>query len=250
MDENAVAPTGESTPLNTNPEAATPATPAEPQAPAEPQYFTPEEAKEIKSFLDNNGGFERVKKNLTMRQTDMQPQTQPQAPAPEVQPQTPQPQQPAPQPLAGGISTEEFMTQQYFESLSKREEYANIADQIRSGEVLKQLAEFNIPPVVNGYFNQEGVIKFLNLYAKTVPAKAPDAPITTTPTVDLVQVGETIDSMDAAMAVLAQDRQLRSMGRDGHPMAKAANEFFDAALNKQANRGRVEHKTLAELQKK
>ena len=267
MDENAAAPatTGEAAPLTPNTEATAPAT-----APAEAPIFTQEQALEIKTFLDNNGGLEKVKKNLTMRQADQaQVQAQPQ-PQPQPQPQVtiaqggpvnadgmaldvqlhPQPQQPASQPFKGGISTEEFMTQQYFESLSKREEYATVADQIRSGEVLKEMAKFNIQPMINGRINSEGIKDFMDLYAKTVPPAPAEAPVTATPTVEYVQVGETITNMNDAMQVLSQDRQLRQQGQAGHPMAEQAFNFFHQTLNAQQNRGKVTHTTLAEAKKK
>lgn len=255
MDEpNAVAPDtpGEATPSTPKSEAATPAAPIEP---SEPLPFSLEEAKAIKNFLDSNGGFDKVKKNLTVRQADMQAQAQTQTPNPLNDPtaQQPlvaaQPQQPATPKFTGGISTEEFMTQQYFETLSKREEYASISDQIQSGEVLKHMAEFNISPMIDGRINTDGVTKFLDLYAKTVPAKAAETPMTTTPTVEYVQVGETITNINDAMRVLAQDKQLRSQGQAGHPMAKQANDYFDSVLNANQNRGRVEHTTLEEAQK-
>lgn len=251
MNTDAAAPQapGAEAPSTTNPEALTPAT-TEAPAPEPEQVFTPEEAKEIKSFLDNNGGLEKIKKNLTMRQTDTQAQAQPQAQVPQPDPlndsisQTPPVQVQQPQPIPGGITQEEFMTQQYFNSLANIPEYASIKDQMVNGEVLKQMAQFDIKPVVNGMFNDQKVRAFLDMYAKTVPPKPAEAPMTTTPTVDYVQVGETITNVNEAMAVLAQDKQLRMAGMDGHPMAKAANEFFDNALNARSKAGRVQHKTL------
>lgn len=259
MSENVAAPeiSGEAAPL-TNPEATTPTAETTPATQPE-QVFTLEEAKEIKTFLDSNGGLEKVRKNLTARQADLQPQAQPQAPSPTPASQptpTPAPTvepQPQPQaaPVSGGISTEEFMVQQYFESLAKREEYSNIASQIRSGEVLKEMQKFNIQPMVNGRFNDQQVRDYLDLYAKTVPASPAAAPVTTTPTVDYIQVPDnTITSSEQAIMVLSQDRELRANGREGHPLAAAANEFFDKAMKAQNTRGRYEHTTLDEARKK
>lgn len=252
--ENVAAPTGEAAPLSTTNSETTPPSAPAPEAPA--PIFSHEEAQAIKTFLDNNGGLEGVKKTISARQAmqQSQPQAQITAPSPlnDVATQQSQvmaqPQQPA-QTFKGGISTEEFMTQQYFESLSKREEYATVADQIRSGEVLKEMAKFNIQPMIDGRINSEGIKTFMDLYAKTVPPAPAETPVTATPTVDYIQVGETITNMDQAMAVLAQDREARSKGLAGHPMAEQANKFFDEALNAQANRGKVNHKTIDELRK-
>lgn len=259
-DNNAAAPTGEAAPLSTTNEASVSAeqnASTSPEAPA--AIFSQEEAQAIKTFLDNNGGLEGVKKTISARQS-MQPQqvvgqmqNTMQTPysasdAVTQQPQPLTPQQPA-QTFTGGISAEEFMTQQYFEGLANRQEYATVADQIRSGEVLKEMAKFNIQPMINGRINSGDIKNFMDLYAKTVPPAPAETPVTTTPTVDYIQVGDTITSMDQAMAVLAQDREARAKGLEGHPMAKQANEFFDNALNTQAGRGKVTHKTFDELRK-
>lgn len=253
MDENNVAapaPAGEAAPLTTNPEPAAPATPA-PEA-----VFTPEQAQEIKAFFDNNGGFEKVKKNLTMRQSDIQPQAQVPQPSPlndNIAQQPPvtaqQPQQPAPQPIQGGMTQEEFAIQQYFTSLAGQEQYKGISNQMLSGEVLKEMAKFDIQPMVNGVFNDRKVRDFLDLYAKSQPAPEPAAPVTNTPTVEYVQTGETITNINEAMRVLAQDQQLRSQGLPGHPKAKEANEFFDGTMNSYQNKGKREHTTLDQAKK-
>lgn len=265
MQDNVAAPAsvGEAAPLDANTNTA----PAPTDASAQPELTaeqvatflgtTPETLKSYQDFVSNNGGWEKglntYKRIIAARQPVAPAQPQPVDPAATVPTNVPtQPQQPAQPAFTGGISTEEFMTQQYFESLSQREEYATVANQIRSGEVLKEMAKFNIQPMINGRINSEGIKNFMDLYAKTVPPAPAQAPVTPTPTVEYVQVsgGDNITTMNEAMAVLAQDRELRAMGREGHPLAKAANEFFDNALNAQQNRGKVTHKTLDELRKK
>lgn len=249
-DNNVAAPQGEAAPLTINPDPAAASTP-ETAAPAPEPVFTNEQALEIKAFLDNHGGLEKVKKNLSMRQADMQPQPQlqPLANSPmqgmENPTMAPLPQQkPAPQPIQGGITQEEFAIQQYFTSLAGQEQYKNIADQMRSGEVLKEMAKFDIQPMVNGIFNDQKVRDFLDLYSKSVPAVEPAAPLTNTPTVDYVEIPETITTMEEAMKVLKQDQQLRAQGKAGHPRAAEANQFFDGVLSLQQNRSRKEHKTI------
>ena len=253
MPENAAAPAGEAAPsesvANTNPnpapaapEASAPA-PA-PEAPSNP--YSVEEAMAIKRFLDSNGGLDGVKRTISARQPQPQPQPQPQAQIPQPNPLTdvPQPSQPQQPNVPGGFTQQEFAIQQYFSALADRPEYASIAGDIRNGNILNEFKKFNIQPLINGVFNDRQVNDFLSLYAKTVPAPTPEAPVTSTPTVDLVQVGETITNMNDAMNVIRQDRELKAMGREGHPMAAQANEFFDKALSARQNAGKREHKTL------
>lgn len=266
MDNNVAAPNGEAAPL-TNTEQASAPVPAETSAtpaltPAQVAEYlgtTPDMLEQYQKFTSGNGGFDKafanMKKALNTRQADLQPQAQihqpnpltdvSQAPQPMVQPQ-----QSAPQPIQGGITQEEFAIQQYFTSLAGQEQYRNIAEQMRSGEVLKEMAKFDIQPMVNGVFNDQKVRNFLDLYSKSVPAAEPAAPVTNTPTVEYVQVPETITTMAEAMKVLQQDQQMRALGQPGHPRAKEANEFFDGVLNAQQSRGKREHKTLEQPQAK
>lgn len=262
MQDNAAAPAnpGEAAPLNNVDTPAAPAAPAStPEAPAltaeqVAQFLgtTPETLKSYQDFVGNNGGWDKslnaYKKAISGRQADPAPQAQIQTPSSlndsitQQQPVTAQP--PAPKPIEGGITPEEFMTQQYFNSLASQEQYKNIAEQMRSGEVLKEMAKFDIQPMINGQFNDQKVRNFLDLYSKSVPAPTPSTPVTNTPTVEYVQVGESITNMNEAMAVLKQDQELRAQGLQGHPMAKQANEFFDGALNAHQKRGQVQHKAL------
>ena len=50
--------------------------------------------------------------------------------------------------------------------------------------------------------NDRQIRNFLNLYSKTVPTQAPSAPVTNTPTVDYVNVGEQVTSRDDAIAII------------------------------------------------
>lgn len=243
------APTETST---TQPEApAAPETPATPpEAPAitpeqVAQYLgtTPETLTQFQDYSKNNGGLDKAFSNMKKIMANRQPQPQAQAPAPGQSPLndpvTQTPPSMAEQAIAGGITPQEFLTQQYFQSLASQEKYANIADQISSGEILKEMAKFNIQPLVNGQFNGKQINDFLELYSKTVPAKPTEPAVTATPTVDYIQIpGDTITNMNQAMSVLAQDREFRAMGRAGHPLAEVANKFFDDTMNAQANRGK------------
>lgn len=257
-DVAAPAPVGEAAPLN-NVDAPATAPASTPEAPAltaeqvaEFLGTSPETLKSYQDFVSNNGGWDKslnaYKRIISNRQPAAQAQAQINQPTPlndGIAQQPPVSTQPATPPkVEGGITPEEFMTQQYFNSLASQEQYKNIAEQMRSGEVLKEMAKFDIQPMVNGQFNDAKVRNFLDLYSKSVPAPEPSAPVTATPTVEYVQVGETISNMNEAMAVLKQDQELRANGQPGHPMAKQANEFFDNVLNANQKRGRVEHKTL------
>lgn len=260
QDNNVAAPanTGEAAPLtNVETPATAPASGAEAGALTAEQVAqflgtTTDTLKSYQDFVSNNGGWDKslnaYKKAISGRQTESAPQAQIQTSSPlndsiaQQQPATAQ--QAAPKPVEGGITPEEFMTQQYFNSLATQEQYKNIADQMRSGEVLKEMAKFDIQPMINGQFNDQKVRNFLDLYSKSVPAPTPSTPVTNTPTVEYVQVGETINNMNEAMAVLKQDQELRAKGLQGHPMAKQANEFFDGVLSANQNRGKRVHKTL------
>lgn len=253
----APAPTGEAAPLN-NVEATAPTPAPAPETPAitaeqVAQFLgtSPETLKSYQDFVGNNGGWDKslsaYKKAISGRQADPAPQAQIQVPDPlndSITQQQSVTQQPTLKPIEGGITPEEFMTQQYFNNLASQEQYKNIAGQMRSGEVLREMAKFDIQPMVNGQFNDQKVRNFLDLYAKSMPAPEPATPVTSTPTVEYVQVGEQITNMNEAMAVLKQDQELRANGQPGHPMAKQANEFFDGVLNANQNRGRRDHKTL------
>lgn len=222
------APASEATPT-TNPAPA--AQPAEaPQAPS--ANIPADQIEAFNKFVDSNGGFEKAFAKL---RTDVSTP----APAPAPQPAQPvQPQQPA-QPAQerqetsipfGYISREEQDVRRWFRDLSEEPGYATISDKIRSGAVLKEMSKFGIKPMENGMFNDGGVRDFLDLYAKTVPAQAPTSPVTNTPTVDYINVGEQITSRDDAMRILEQNRKLKP-GIAPHPQTEAAKEFLKGYFN-------------------
>ena len=229
------APASEATPT-TNP------APAEaPQAPAAPTANIPaDQIEAFNKFVDSNGGFEKAFAKL---RTDVStpapaPAPQPTQPAQPAQPQMSTEQlekiinsRPAEQSVpVGFITPEEFTAQQYFASLSAEPDYAPIADQVRSGAVLKEMAKFGIRPMQNGAINDRQIRDFLNLYSKTVPTQAPTAPVTNTPTVEYVNVGEQITSRDDAMRILEQNRTLKN-GVAPHPQTEAAKEFLKGYFN-------------------
>ena len=227
------APASEATPTtNPAPETAPAAAPQATAAPAAPTADIPaDQIEAFNKFVNANGGFEKAFAKL---KTDVSTPAQ-QQPAQTTQPE--QPQQPAPQaqpmnnePPVGYITPEEFRAQQYFQSLSTEPEYANISDKVRSGAVLGEMAKFGIKPMQNGMINDRQIRDFLNLYAKTVPTQAPSTPVTNTPTVDYVNVGEQVTSRDDAIAIINQNRSLKP-GTAPHPQTEAAKEYLKKYFN-------------------
>lgn len=214
---------------NTTTEAPTINQPEQTPAPEQPtQPVLTEEQQAILKYVAANGGLDKVKQTISARAAQQAPQA-PEQPKP-VENTTPAPEAPrepntkATEQVPAGYQTmQEFMVEQYYGTLANKPEYAPIADQIRSGEIFKEMAKFNIRPIENGMINQKQVNDFLDLYAKTVPAKAPSDPLTTTPTVEYADVGKEITSRADAMKVMSQK---------GHPMHEQALKFMADQINK------------------
>lgn len=192
--------------------------------------FTSDELANMRKFFDNNGGFEGVKNKISNPAPKVeQPVAQPAPQAQPQQPQQPHYEQPAYRAPAGSITAEEFLAKQYFDSLAHEEKYAAISKEIADGDVLKEMASFNIQPLNrDGSINDQMVRRYLDLKAQTVPAKqsgaTPEA--SAAPTVDYVPVGEKINDIDQAYAVIRQDAQLKASGMAGHPNVALAEEFI------------------------
>lgn len=210
------------TPTNTEPAAAA--------APAPDMHgFTSEELAGMRTFIDNNGGWDKIKSRIS------NPEPAP-AQTPEAQPKnepTSQPQaqtEPKYTPPQGSITAQEFLAQQYFQGLSRDPKYEGISEQIANGDVLKEMASFNIQPLnQDGSINDKMVRQYLDLKAQTVPAKGtgtePNA--ATAPTVEYYQVqGDKITQMDDAYKILQQDMQLQAAGQGHHPLISQAEEFI------------------------
>lgn len=223
----AAAPATEAPITNTNPtpEASAPAAPA-----PDMHGFTGEQLAEMSKFMEANGGYERAFKTFKDRISN---------PAPEPQPVS-QPQQPVQQNMtfeeqmqrlqtpAGYVSQQELMAQQYYNSLANQEEYAPIADQIRSGEVFNEMRKFGIRPMdANGNINDVQAREFLSLLAKTVPAKPATSPeAAAAPTVDYVPVNDgKIESYQQAANIIAQSSDLRAQNLAEHPQLQAAKDY-------------------------
>ena len=210
----------EATPTNTNP------------APAAPDMhgFTSEQLADMQKFFEANGGFD--KSRISNPEPKVEETIQAEEPA---QVQQPQYEQQPSRPPMGAITQEEFMARQYFDYLSHQEKYAPIAKEIAQGDVLKEMASFNISPLnKDGSINDQMVRRYLDLKVQTVPAKqsgaTPEA--SAAPTVEYVPVGENIADLNQAYAVIRQDAQLKATGQAGHPSVAKAEEFIKNALSK------------------
>ncbi len=235
MEENQVAaPQGtEATSTNSNEQSApapAPEAPAAPAAPAAPTADIPADKIEaFNKFVNANGGFEKAFAKL---KTDVSTPA-PQAPAQEEsQPVQPQPTVENPTLPEGFVTMEELGVQSYFEKLAAKKEYAPIADKIINGDIFKEMAKFNIVVSRNGAVNTKQIGDFLDMYVKTVPTPAPSTPLTNTPTVDYVKVGDQISSRDEALKILQQNMELGRKGIAEHPQTAAAKEYLKKYFNK------------------
>ena len=207
------------------------------QAPAMPDMhgFTSEELAEMRKFYDNNGGFEKVKARISNPEPkSLEQPAQAQIQATVQQQPVAQPQQPMRTP-DGMLSRNDLIMRGYYERLAGEEEFKPIAKEIIGGDVLKEMEMLGINPTdSNGFIDDKKIRAFLSIKAKTVPASQtnsmPEA--SPAPTVDYVQVGDTIENMAQARAVIMQDSQLRASGQAGHPSVAKAEEFLRNALNK------------------
>lgn len=219
------APESEATPINSNPA---------PQMP-DMHGFTSDQLAEMQKFFEANGGFDKIKSRISNPEPRVETPAQPQVTQPQPQ-QQPQPfERPAYRAPAGSITAQEFLAKQYFESLAHEEKYAPISKEIAEGDVLKEMASFNIQPLnQDGSINDQMVRRYLDLKAQTVPAKqsgaTPEA--SAAPTVEYVPVGEKITDLNQAYAVIRQDAQLKATGQAGHPSVAKAEEFIKNALSK------------------
>ena len=226
----------EATPI-TNPTSAPAESPASAPAP-DMHGFTSDQLADIDKFFKANGGFDAIKSKISNPQPVSQPSpTEPTRPSWEQpnQQQQPQYQEPMYRAPEGSITAQEFLAQQYFQALAGEEKYANISDKIATGDVLKEMASFNIQPLNrDGSINDQMVRRYLDLKAQTVPAKttSTEPSASAAPTVEYVEVGDNISNINQAYEVLAQDAKLRSRGLAGHPKIQLAEAFIKEQLSK------------------
>ncbi len=222
----AAAPATEATNTNTNPAPAE--APAE--APAQPDMhgFTGDQLAEMAKFMEANGGYDKAFKTFKDRISNPAPETPKEAPAQPAQPTVEEQAQKTVQTPAGYMSQQEFMAQQYYNSLANQSEYAPIADKIRSGEVFNEMRKFGIQPMdKEGNINDVQAREFLSLLAKTVPAKPAETPeAAAAPTVDYVPTNDgKVESFQQASRIIAQSADLKGRGLAEHPQIQAAKDY-------------------------
>lgn len=233
--EAPAAPAENTTPTTPAPATEAPAAPAEsntqpeptaPQNGANQTYFTNEQLAEMQKFMENNGGFDKVWKQTKQSISSPQQPAQPVQPEPvKADPVPQQPAQPAqPEPRAGSYSLEEVATMQYFDRLATEDKYKSIADEIRNGEVMKGLKEFNIRPVSDGRINDADIRKYLDLYAATKPATPTSTEPTASSRPDYVKIDK-ITTRQQADQIQLQNIQLRAAGLPEHPLTQEAKDF-------------------------
>lgn len=231
--------------MENTPEAAPQGTEAAPQtAPTEPtkneapeinaeqvaKYFgtDTETLSKFQKFVDANGQFNAVFDKVKSKISNPQPapEAQTQEPNPTSQPQPQLKPEPTYTPPKGAVTQDELMAQYYFERLSKKPEYASIADEISGGAVLTEMAKLGIPfRNPDGSWNNDKINDYLDLRAKTVPAKptATEPNASAAPTVTYTEVGDNITDINQAYKVLMEP---------GNPHMKKAEEFIKNSLNK------------------
>jgi len=230
----AAAPTTEATNTNTNPAPAETTAPAEPAQAPDLHGFTNDQLAEMSKFIESNGGYDKAFKTFKERISNPAPEAPKEQPKAQEQQQTPAQEQPAPaQTPAGYMSQQEFMAQQYYNSLANQEACAPIADKIRSGEMFNEMAKFGIRPMdQNGNINDRQVREFFDLYAKTVPAAPAKTPAeAAAPTVEYIPVNNgKIENFQQAAQIIAQSAKLKASGQAEHPQLQAAEEFIKNSL--------------------
>lgn len=237
--ETPVAPASE-------PTAQAPAT-----APAESanNYFTNEQLTELQNFVHNNGDWEkawpRIKNAISRPQQPAQPVAQPEAPQATSAPQMAQTSVQGPEASqngsqsfrAGSISMEEMAAMQYFDGLAADPKYANIADEIKSGAVLKGLKDFNINPLENGRINDADVRKYLDLYSATKPAKPTTVePANTAAMADDLSNIKEVTTMDEANRIQLDNIKRRAAGQPENGLEEKAKAFLKSYYEKLAKR--------------
>lgn len=240
MSDVVPAPAG-ATPSETTQTPEQPAQPAQPSGEPAPQAqsavvdlgLTADQAKAFKTFIDNNGGFDKsfqkLKTAVTARketQTAQPVAPQVEQPAQPVQTEQPQPQ-PKPATIPEGFLTpQDIMAQQYNSALMSQEGYAGIKDYISKGEYLTDMRKMGMTPIDNnGNINDAVIRQFLDLKAQTVPAPQPSTPVTNIPTKTYVEVDGDITTMEQALSISSQG--------PNHPQYQKALEFARSNIFKQ-----------------
>lgn len=189
--------------------------------------FTSEQLAEMKKFYDANGGFEKVKSKISNPEKPVEPVAESQKTEPTSQPQGQPVETPKFQRPTGARTLEEINTRRYFKDLSLDPRFASIAKEIEDGSVLKEMDSLGIVAVNPDYsINEDRLLQFLDLKAKTVPAKPTESEpnASAAPTVSYTEVGENgISTLDQAYKIIMEP---------GNPNMAKAEEFIKNSYNK------------------
>lgn len=222
----------EAQPTNTNQtETSAPAEQTQTQAP-DLHGLTNEQVSEMAKFVEANGGYEKAFKTFKDRISNPaqeQPKTEVKQEDQEAPKEPVQAQNTPSKTPAGYMSRDEFLAQQYYNSLANQPEFAPIADKIRSGEVFNEMRKFGIRPMdENGNLNDVQAREFLSLLAKTVPAAPAKTPEeAAAPTVDYIPVNDgKIENYNQAAQIIAQSSKLTASGQAPHPSLQAAEDYI------------------------
>ena len=235
--------------MENTPEAAPQGTEAAPQtAPTEPiksevpginaeqvaKYFgtDTETLGKFQKFVEANGKFDsafsKMKTDISNPEKPAEKPAEPQnekkeEPTSHTQAQpVEQSQQPLPK---GARTNEDILAEYYFRTLSEKPEYAAISEDIKLGNVLAEMDKLGINyRYPNGAWNDDRINEYLKLKAQTVPAKptSSEPNASAAPTVNYVEVGDKIDTIDQAYKVIMQP---------GHPAMSKAEEFIKNYYN-------------------
>ena len=239
----------EAQPTNTNQETQAPAAPAQPDM----HGFTSDQLADMKKFFEANGGFDKIKAkisnpepkveqnvmnaptttgvNAAIQTTGIKAAQQVQA---QQTPQQPQQQQQ----IDGSIRMNEWIAKQYFEGFANDPKYKQVFAEKSTNDLAKEMAGFNVFLTnMDGSINDKGVRAYLDMKAETIAAhQTAVTPVesSSAPTIDYVPVGDSINNITEARAVLMQDSQLKRSGQAGHPKAQLAEEFLKKSLERKA----------------
>lgn len=222
----APAPAGETvaTPTNTNTGSA--------QVPevnsVDLHGFTQEDLAGMRTFIDNNGGWDKIKSRISNPEKPINKPVENPQPEPQKQEETAShiEAQPVEPQRSQGRTNDELLAEYYFEKLSQKPEYAPIAKEIANGDVLMEMSKLGIQfRYADGSWNNDRINDYLTLRAKTVPAKPTESEpnASSAPTVTYTQAGDNITNIDQAYKIIMEP---------GNPDSKKAEDYIKSYLNR------------------
>lgn len=230
---------------NTTPqttETTTPAAAPQGEAPQDNYGFTSDQLKELSSFIKGQGGYDKAFPAWKDSISKPQPKEEKQPEAKVETPAQPTPTEPAQlnnRPAEGYLSPTDIAALQYRNMLASDSKYEKISDYVKSDGWLKEMKAMGMSPVDGqGNLNDRVIRQFLDLKASTVAAQQPSTPVTSTPTVEYVEVGDTITDINKAYAIIQQNIQLAATGKAQHPKTEEAKKFIADHFAARKNGGR------------